>query len=155
MDAPQSLLDKTSYLSDAARARLCEAYALAEAAHRGVTRRSGEPYITHPVAVTELLAEMHLDVDALIAGLLHDTVEDTDVTFEEIEARFGAPVRRIVEGETKISKLKIRQLEAGAEEEQAENLRQMLLAMVGDVRIILVKLADRLHNMRTLRNNFV
>ncbi|ADI14138.1 RelA/SpoT family protein [Truepera radiovictrix] len=152
MDAPQSLLDKTSYLSDAARARLCEAYALAEAAHRGVTRRSGEPYITHPVAVTELLAEMHLDVDALIAGLLHDTVEDTDVTFEEIEARFGAPVRRIVEGETKISKLKIRQLEAGAEEEQAENLRQMLLAMVGDVRIILVKLADRLHNMRTLRH---
>ena len=103
-----------------------------------MTRKSGEPYISHPVAVTELLAEMHLDADALIAGLLHDTVEDTDVTFEEIESRFGASVRRIVEGETKISKLKVAS-DRGYEDEQAENLRQMLLAMVSDVRIILVK----------------
>ena len=122
------------------------AYELAEQAHRGVLRKSGDPFISHPVAVSEILAEMHLDADALIAGLLHDTVEDTDVTFEQIEHAFGNTVRRIVEGETKISKLSVRVYE----DEQSENLRQMLLAMVSDVRIILVKLADRLHNMRTL-----
>jgi GTP pyrophosphokinase len=142
----ESLLGKTSYLDEEAQARLASAFRLAEQAHAAMTRRSGEPYITHPVAVTALLAEMHLDADALIAGLLHDTVEDTSVTFEDIEARFGPAVRRIVEGETKISKLAVR----AYEDEQAENLRQMLLAMVSDVRIILVKLADRLHNMRTL-----
>src|SRR5690606_39407780 len=87
-----------------------------------------------------------LDIDALRAGLLHDTVEDTDATFEEVEERFGPTVRKIVEGETKISKLAVRVYQ----DEQSENLRQMLLAMVSDVRIILVKLADRLHNMRTL-----
>ncbi|UCH25065.1 MAG: bifunctional (p)ppGpp synthetase/guanosine-3',5'-bis(diphosphate) 3'-pyrophosphohydrolase [Trueperaceae bacterium] len=141
-----SLKQKMAYLGLQARERLEEAYCLAEEAHRGMMRRSGEPYIIHPVAVTALLAEMHLDVDALIAGLLHDTVEDTDVTFEQIEERFGPVVRRIVEGETKISKLAVR----AYEDEQSENLRQMLLAMVSDVRIILVKLADRLHNMRTL-----
>lgn len=141
-----SLHDQTAYLPASERARLAEAFEVAEAAHRGVQRKSGEPYITHPVAVTALLAEMRLDADALIAGLLHDTVEDTPVTFEQIEQRFGATVRRIVEGETKISKLAVRVYE----DEQAENLRQMLLAMVSDVRIILVKLADRLHNMRTL-----
>lgn len=109
-------------------------------------RRSGEPYIVHPIAVTKLLAEMRLDADALCAGLLHDTVEDTDVTFDDVEDRFGPVVRRIVEGETKISKLAVRVYA----DEQSENLRQMLLSMVSDVRIILVKLADRLHNMRTL-----
>ena len=142
----QDLHDKTSYLGAEAQARLADAYCVAEAAHRGVMRKSGEPYITHPVAVAELLAEMRLDADALAAGLLHDTVEDTNVTLEDLEARFGPAVRRIVEGETKISKLAVRVYE----DEQAENLRQMLLAMTNDVRIILVKLADRLHNMRTL-----
>ncbi len=142
----QSLQAKTSYLSGADTERLKDAFELARSAHEGMRRRSGEPYIVHPVAVTALLAEMRLDADALIAGLLHDTVEDTDVTFEQIEEQFGKPVRRIVEGETKISKLAVRVYE----DEQSENLRQMLLAMVGDVRIILVKLADRLHNMRTL-----
>ncbi len=141
-----SLQTKTSYLNEVDQVRLTEAFVLARDAHEGMRRRSGEPYIIHPVAVTALLAEMNLDADALIAGLLHDTVEDTDVTFEEIEAKFGKAVRRIVEGETKISKLAVRVYE----DEQSENLRQMLLAMVGDVRIILVKLADRLHNMRTL-----
>ncbi len=136
----------TGYLPPADRERINEAFRFAERAHEGVRRRSGEPYITHPVAVTELLAEMHLDANALMAGLLHDTVEDTGVTLDEIEHRFGEPVRRIVEGETKISKLAVRVYE----DEQAENLRQMLLAMVSDARIILVKLADRLHNMRTL-----
>ena len=141
-----SLQDKTGYLDDASRARVTRAFELAEEAHRGMRRRSGEPFITHPVAVTALLADMRLDADALVAGLLHDTVEDTDITFEQIEECFGATVRRIVEGETKISKLAVRVYE----DEQSENLRQMLLAMVSDVRIILVKLADRLHNMRTL-----
>ncbi len=140
------LLEATAYLPQRERSRVAEAFDVAERAHRGDVRRSGEPYITHPVAVAELLAEMLLDGDAIIAGLLHDTVEDTSLTFDDVESGFGAAVRRIVEGETKISKLAVR----AYEDEQAENLRQMLLAMVGDVRIILVKLADRLHNMRTL-----
>lgn len=144
---PKSLLAATSYLSPADAAKLAEAYAFAEEMHRGMLRRSGEPFITHPVAVTEILAEMKLDSSALLAGLLHDTVEDTEATFEQVEEKFGEAVRRIVEGETKISKLAVRVYE----NEQAENLRQMLLAMTSDVRIILVKLADRLHNMRTLR----
>ena len=145
-DLPKSLKTKAQYLGSKALSRLEEAYKVAEKAHRGMKRKSGEPFIIHPVAVTEILAEMHLDSDALIAGLLHDTVEDTQVTFEDIESQFGQNVRKIVEGETKISKLTVRVYE----DEQSENLRQMLLAMVGDVRIILVKLADRLHNMRTL-----
>lgn len=143
---PQSLKTKARYLGQEALLQLEKAYQVAETAHRSMKRKSGEPFISHPVAVTEILAEMRLDTDALLAGLLHDTVEDTQVTFEEIEAQFGSNVRKIVEGETKISKLTVRVYE----DEQSENLRQMLLAMVGDVRIILVKLADRLHNMRTL-----
>jgi len=146
ISVPDGLRAATSYLSKEDQRRIQEAYAFAERHHRGMKRRSGDPFITHPVAVTEILAEMRLDVDALRAGLLHDTVEDTDATFEEIEERFGETVRKIVEGETKISKLAVRVYH----DEQSENLRQMLLAMVSDVRIILVKLADRLHNMRTL-----
>ncbi len=145
-ELPKSLKAKAKYLGSGALLRLEQAYQVAEKAHRGVKRKSGDPFITHPVAVTEILAEMHLDIDALLAGLLHDTVEDTQVTFEDIETQFGQNVRKIVEGETKISKLTVRVYE----DEQSENLRQMLLAMVGDVRVILVKLADRLHNMRTL-----
>ena len=145
---PSQLAQAVRYLGSKDLERLGSAYALAEEAHRGMRRRSGEPFVTHPVAVTEILAELRLDADALVAGLLHDTVEDTQLSFEDIEARFGLAVRRIVEGETKISKLAVRVYE----DEQAENLRQMLLAMVSDVRIILVKLADRLHNMRTLEH---
>src|SRR5690625_1224714 len=141
-----SLSKSIDYLPEKHQEKVFRAFDLANEAHEGMRRRSGEPYITHPVAVTTILAEMRMDVDALAAGLLHDTVEDTDVTFEQIEEEFGEAVRRIVEGETKISKLAVRVYA----DEQAENLRQMLLAMVGDVRIILVKLADRLHNMRTL-----
>ncbi len=148
ISVPDGLKAATSYLSKEDQRRVHEAYLFAERHHRGMKRRSGEPFITHPVAVTEILAEMRLDVDALKAGLLHDTVEDTEATFEEIEERFGETVRRIVEGETKISKLAVRVYH----DEQSENLRQMLLAMVSDVRIILVKLADRLHNMRTLEH---
>jgi len=147
METLRANLSKSiDYLPEKHQEKVFRAFDLANEAHEGMRRRSGEPYITHPVAVTTILAEMRMDVDALAAGLLHDTVEDTDVTFEQIEEEFGEAVRRIVEGETKISKLAVRVYA----DEQAENLRQMLLAMVGDVRIILVKLADRLHNMRTL-----
>jgi len=141
-----TLADKLTYLEPSQVHRVEAAYRLADRAHDGVKRRSGEPYITHPVEVTGLLADMRLDVDALCAGLLHDTVEDTELTFDDVEDQFGPAVRRIVEGETKISKLAVRVYA----DEQSENLRQMLLSMVSDVRIILVKLADRLHNMRTL-----
>lgn len=125
------------------------AYLFARDAHAGVNRKSGEPYITHPVAVATILAELGMDTDAIAAGFLHDTVEDVDwVTFELIEERFGPDVRRIVEGETKVSKLT--KLSNNFADEQSENLRQMLVAMTDDIRIIIVKLADRLHNMRTL-----
>ena len=125
------------------------AYVFARDAHAGVSRKSGEPYITHPVAVARILTELGLDADAIAAGLLHDTVEDVEgVTFAMIEEQFGLDVRRIVEGETKVSKLT--KLSTNLQDEHAENLRQMLIAMTGDIRIIIVKLADRLHNMRTL-----
>ncbi|BDP42036.1 GTP pyrophosphokinase [Deinococcus aetherius] len=138
------------------RERVERAYEFARDAHEGVKRKSGEPYITHPVAVAIILAGLGMDTDSLLAGLLHDTVEDVEgVTFEEIERRFGPDVRRIVEGETKVSKLSKQGSQAAevsdaGRDVQAENLRQMLVAMTGDIRIIVVKLADRLHNMRTL-----
>ena len=144
---PTALAQSASYLSADDQQLLLEAYVFAKDAHEGMMRKSGEPFITHPVAVAVILAEMQMDSEALLAGLLHDTVEDTDATFEQVESKFGRGVRVIVEGETKISKLAVRVYE----DEQAENLRQMLLAMVNDVRIIIVKLADRLHNMRTLQ----
>ncbi|WP_058976163.1 RelA/SpoT family protein [Deinococcus grandis] len=138
------------------RERVEAAFVFARDAHAGVNRKSGEPYITHPVAVSVILAQLGMDTDSLMAGLLHDTVEDVDgVTFELIEEQFGPDVRRIVEGETKVSKLSKQGSQAAEVREsgrdvQAENLRQMLIAMTGDIRIIVVKLADRLHNMRTL-----
>ncbi|WP_184026239.1 RelA/SpoT family protein [Deinococcus budaensis] len=141
---------------EADRERVERAYVFARDAHAGVNRKSGEPYITHPVAVAVILARLGMDTDSLLAGLLHDTVEDVEaVTFEGIEREFGPDVRRIVEGETKVSKLSktgSQQAEVGdaGRDMQAENLRQMLIAMTGDIRIIVVKLADRLHNMRTL-----
>lgn len=132
------------------------AYVFARDAHAGVSRKSGEPYITHPVAVAVILARLGMDSDSVMAGLLHDTVEDVEsVTFEQIEALFGRDVARIVEGETKVSKLSKQGSQAAEVSDagrdlQAENLRQMLIAMTDDIRIIVVKLADRLHNMRTL-----
>ncbi|BAW01712.1 (p)ppGpp synthetase I SpoT/RelA [Thermus thermophilus] len=140
-----------AYLAPEERAKVREAYRFAEEAHRGQLRRSGEPYITHPVAVAEILAGLQMDADTVAAGLLHDTVEDCGVAPEELERRFGPTVRRIVEGETKVSKLyKLANLEG--EERRAEDLRQMFIAMAEDVRIIIVKLADRLHNLRTLEH---
>src|SRR3569623_534826 len=116
--------------------------------HKGQLRASGEPYIIHPLEVAEVLAEMKLDVLAIAAGLLHDAVEDTPATSEQIEADFGDQVAHIVEGVTKIDKIQF----ANREDRQAENVRKMLLAMVTDVRVVLIKLAARLHNMRTLQH---
>src|SRR5512136_2158809 len=114
--------------------------------HTGQTRATGEPYLIHPLEVAIVLAEMKLDPGAIAAGLLHDAVEDTSVTIEDIQREFGDQVAHIVEGVTKISKLDF----ASKEERQAENVRKMVLAMVDDIRVVLIKLADRLHNMRTL-----
>jgi GTP pyrophosphokinase len=116
--------------------------------HKGQTRASGEPYIVHPLEVAEVLVEMKLDATAVAAALLHDAVEDTQATSEEIGDKFGDQVAHIVEGVTKIDKIQF----ANREDRQAENVRKMLLAMVSDVRVVLIKLADRLHNMRTLEH---
>ena len=116
--------------------------------HEGQTRASGEPYLVHPLEVALVLAEMKMDPVAIAAGLLHDSVEDTSVTIVDIRKEFGEQVAHIVEGVTKISKIDF----ATREEQQAENLRKMMLAMVDDIRVVLIKLADRLHNMRTLEH---
>jgi GTP pyrophosphokinase len=116
--------------------------------HEGQLRASGEPYIGHPLEVGQVLAELKMDATAIAAGLLHDAVEDTDVTASEIARRFGEQVAHIVEGVTKLDKIKF----ANREDHQAENIRKMLLAMVTDLRVVIIKLADRLHNMRTLEH---
>ncbi|MGB6978618.1 MAG: RelA/SpoT family protein, partial [Candidatus Acidiferrales bacterium] len=125
---------------------LRRAYDFAAKQHHSQTRLSGEPYLSHPVEVAHLLADMKLDVTSLCAALLHDVVEDTKIPIETISTHFGGDVARLVEGATKISRLDLLAPEA----RQAENVRKMLLAMVNDVRVVMVKLADRLHNMRTL-----
>ena len=135
-----------AYLKPTDVARLEEAYRFSGAAHAGQTRQSGEPYISHPLAVAEILAGWHLDGQALVAALLHDVMEDTSVTKAEISDTFGEPVADLVDGVSKLDKIEFQ----SAEDAQAENFRKMLLAMARDVRVILIKLADRLHNMRTL-----
>jgi len=144
------LLPTVSYLGTTNAAKVKQALRVAYRAHRSQVRKSGEPFIIHPVEVALLLSGMKMDVETVMAGLLHDTVEDTDLTFEQVEAMFGREVKNIVEGETKVSKLP-KLAFAEYADEQAENLRQMFIAMTDDYRIIIVKLADRLHNMRTLR----
>jgi RelA/SpoT family (p)ppGpp synthetase len=134
------------YLKPTDVARVAEAYRFSGAAHAGQTRQSGEPYISHPLAVAEILAGWHLDGQALQAALLHDVMEDTSVTKAEISDTFGKPVADLVDGVSKLDKIEFQ----SAEDAQAENFRKMLLAMARDVRVILIKLADRLHNMRTL-----
>ncbi len=125
---------------------LDKAYRFSRLAHEGQRRRSGEEYIQHPLHVAYILAELELDLETLAAALLHDVVEDTQVTIEQVEAEFGPEIARLVDGVTKLGRLRYRT----RVEEQAENLRKMFLAMAQDIRVILIKLADRLHNMRTL-----
>ena len=144
-----NLMPTVSYLGTEQVAKIWDALRVAYRAHRGQMRKSGEPFIIHPVEVALLLSGLKMDSSTVMAGLLHDTVEDTDLTFSQIEAMFGHTVRSIVEGETKVSKLPKLAFSDYADE-QAENLRQMFVAMTDDYRIIIVKLADRLHNMRTL-----
>jgi len=136
----------TSYLSSTDLKSIREAYRFSDEMHLGQMRRSGEPYISHPIAVAEICADWKLDVQAIMAALLHDVMEDQDVKKDELIERFGAPVASLVDGLSKLEKIEFQsQIEA-----QAENFRKMLLAMARDVRVILIKLADRLHNMRTL-----
>ncbi len=134
------------YLKPPDIAQVWEGYRFAFKAHDGVIRKTGEPYITHPVSVACILAELHMDVPTILAALLHDVVEDTPVTTAEINEIFGQQVADLVDGLTKLDKIEFQ----NASEAQAENFRKMLLAMSQDVRVILVKLADRLHNMQTL-----
>jgi GTP pyrophosphokinase len=145
----EDLLEKVRAANpDADTELLRRAYVFSAAEHKGQVRRSGEPYLVHPLEVADLLADMRLDVVAIAAGLLHDIVEDTPNTIERVRELFGEQVAHVVEGVTKLSGLQF----ASSEERQAESFRKMLLAMVDDIRVILVKLADRLHNMRTLHH---
>src|SRR3954453_15855509 len=145
----EDLLEKVrAYSPDADVELLRRAYVFSAFEHRGQVRHSGEPYLIHPLAVADFLADLKLDVVAIAAGLLHDVVEDTLTTIERIRELFGPEVAHVVEGVTKISAIPF----SSSEERQAENFRKMLLAMVDDIRVILVKLADRLHNMRTLNH---
>ena len=134
------------YLSPAELKKIKEAYRFSDEMHLGQVRKSGEPYISHPIAVAEICAEWKLDAQAIMAALLHDVMEDQDVRKDELIERFGAPVAALVDGLSKLDKIEFQ----SQVEQQAENFRKMLLAMARDVRVILVKLADRLHNMRTL-----
>jgi len=145
-DADALLQEVSAYLKSEDVALIQSALDFSHAAHEGQLRESGAPYVTHPIAVARILTPLHLDVHAITAALLHDVAEDTDVTIEEISTRFGKPVADLVDGLSKIDKL---QFET-KEDAQAENFRKMLMAMARDVRVILIKLADRLHNMRTL-----
>jgi len=142
------LTAKLDYMTQPEVDNVRSAYKFADEAHLGQLRNSGEPYITHPIAVAQQCAEWKLDAQALMAALLHDAIEDCGVTKPELIERFGAPVAELVDGLTKLEKLEINT----REENQAESFRKMLLAMARDVRVILIKLADRTHNMRTLSN---
>jgi RelA/SpoT family (p)ppGpp synthetase len=142
----RQLLSHLDYLPSQQVERVAAAYELSARAHQGGKRQSGEAYITHPLAVAETLAQLHLDWQTIAAALLHDVLEDTDVTKAEIAAQFGAEVAELVDGVSKLDQLSF----TSRAEAQAESFRKMMLAMVEDIRVILVKLADRLHNMQTL-----
>jgi len=145
----EEILDRVEAYNPAADLDLLRrAYIFSAREHRSQVRRSGEPYLVHPIEVAYVLADLELDTASIVAGLLHDVVEDTLTTIDTVSEYFGADVAHIVAGVTKISKLQF----ASKEQEEAENLRKMILAMVDDIRVILVKLADRLHNMRTLEH---
>ena len=141
-------LEKTirGYNISADLAQIRSAYEYAREHHGEQMRRDGSPYITHPIHVAQIVAEMRLDSESILAALLHDCIEDTDSTYEDIAKRFGVTVADIVDGVTKLTRVKY----SSMEEEQMENLRKMLFAMSRDIRVILIKIADRLHNMRTM-----
>ncbi|MBI2238793.1 MAG: bifunctional (p)ppGpp synthetase/guanosine-3',5'-bis(diphosphate) 3'-pyrophosphohydrolase, partial [Actinobacteria bacterium] len=146
-DGLDALLRKIKgYNAKADLKEIQRAYAYAEASHQGQKRVSGEDFIEHPLAVAHVLADLNLDTTTLVASLLHDVVEDTDVSLEHVERDFGSEVARIVDGLTKLDAITFK----SREQEQAENVRKMIVAMAGDIRVLLIKLADRLHNMRTL-----
>jgi len=145
-DVDELLQEVSAYLKPEDVENIRRAVELSKNAHQGQVRQSGEAYVTHPIAVARVLTSLHLDAQAIIAALLHDVVEDTEITTEDIAAQFGKPVADVVDGLSKLDKL---QFETVADA-QAENFRKMLMAMARDVRVILIKLADRLHNMRTL-----
>ncbi len=143
------LLDRLqAYQPDADFGMVRKAYEFSAKAHEGQTRRSGEPYVKHPVAVAGVLTSLKTDVTAIVAGLLHDTLEDTVATADELQREFGKEVVHLVDGVTKIGKITFR----SSEEKQAENFRKMVLSMADDIRVVIIKLADRLHNMRTLEH---
>ncbi len=142
------LLRIEQYNPDADLKIVIKAYDYATKAHENQYRKSGEQYITHPMEVAKILAELELDVETIAAGLLHDVIEDTEITFEDIEREFGTEVAELTDGVTKLGKIAYK----SKEETQAENMRKMFLAMGKDIRVILIKLADRLHNMRTLKH---
>jgi len=145
-DADLLIQEISAYLKPKDVSHIREVIEFSRVAHQGQMRHSGDPYITHPIAVARILTPLHIDAQAIVAALLHDVVEDTDVTLEEVTAKFGKPVADLVDGLSKLDKIKFET----REDAQAENFRKMLLAMARDVRVILIKLADRLHNMRTL-----
>lgn len=145
-DANLLIEEVSAYLKPQDVEYVREAIEFSHAAHQGQTRQSGDPYISHPIAVARILTTLRLDAQAIIAALLHDVVEDTEVTTERVAGKFGKPVAELVDGLSKLDRI---QFET-REDAQAENFRKMLLAMARDVRVILIKLADRLHNMRTL-----
>ena len=155
--APQSLLDQVhSYLPDDKADLIQKAYYFAEDCHRGQMRMSGEPYIAHPLEAATFLSELKLDADTIMAALLHDVIEDCEITFEQIKDSFGEPVAKLVDGVTKLTRMDYR-LPGDTTSDQsesdllyAESLRKMLVAMAEDIRVVLIKLADRLHNMQTL-----
>ena len=140
------LLARAGYLREDEQTTLARACEVAVAAHDGQTRLSGEPYVTHPIAVAGILADLRLDSETLTAAVLHDTVEDTEVTREQLTELFGANIARLVDGVTKLGKIHVH----SREQAQAENIRKMLVAMAEDIRVVLIKLGDRLHNMRTI-----
>jgi guanosine-3',5'-bis(diphosphate) 3'-pyrophosphohydrolase len=141
-----ALKERIAYLPDAQVERVLRAFQLGAHAHAGQERKSGEPYITHPVAVAGILAELGLDAETIIAAILHDTLEDTELSRDALAAEFGEVVAELVDGVTKLDKMRF----GSRQEADAESFRKMLLAMARDIRVILIKLADRLHNMRTL-----
>ncbi|TDK23257.1 bifunctional (p)ppGpp synthetase/guanosine-3',5'-bis(diphosphate) 3'-pyrophosphohydrolase [Luteimonas aestuarii] len=145
-DYVRALEQAAHYLPPEQRQQLRRAWAVGAAAHEGQTRKSGEPYITHPVAVAQVLAEQRVDVETLVAAILHDTIEDTPLTYAQLAEGFGETVAELVEGVTKLDKLQF----SSRQEAAAESFRKMMLAMARDLRVILIKLGDRLHNMRTL-----